>query len=439
MKSLKSSENIFVNLSNQIISALLFVALLYSLAGCVPAPVAEQATDYPAPLGPTTVARTPLSTEDYPAPVETPTEAIWISPTPTIFITPTPTVYVAPTFPPPTPEAAAFPETPLAPAGLAATLHHGDIWLVAPGQEPEQITAYGDVFVLFDWNWNASLLLFGRGRVLQPEFSGGDTTQLWVVEVNTRQSQQLTDTNLVSSVAWSPVDDRFAYCDHANVLRVVKFAGPVNPTELLDLTGNTTGTLENVLCGFNWSPDGSAIALPTYTADMIDSDGLKYSVLGVWWLDENRLQVFSTAKDESHFSPMWSTDGQHILFLLNSSGTQTGDNPWWNIVDVVNEEIKALKDTPIGAAEVSRSCCINMVVYRIGADIYTMDFEGHFSFVGQGSEISWLADGKTVLYRVADGNLRLVSPDLAGQQIQLTAGGSHYAYTFYTYPEYLFP
>jgi hypothetical protein len=298
---------------------------------------------------------------------------------------------------PPTPEAAPFPKTPPAPAGLAATLHNGDIWLVAPGREPEQITTFGDVFVLFDWNWNASLLLFGRGRVLQPEFSG-DTTQLWVVEVGTRQSQQLTNTNLVSSAAWSPVDDRFAYCDHKNVLRVVKFAGPVNSTELLDLTGNTIGTLENILCGFNWSPDGSAIVLPTYTADMITSDGFKYTVLGMWWLNEDRFQVFSTVKDEAHYWPMWSTDGQYVLFLRNFSDPQLmgSRNEQWNVVNVASGEIKVLEDAPISAAEISRSCCINMVAYRVGADIHN-GLRRSLLLVGQGSEISWLADGKTVL------------------------------------------
>jgi hypothetical protein len=172
---------------------------------------------------------------------------------------------------------------------------------------------------------------------------------------------------------------------------------------------------------------------------MIDADGLKYTVLGVWWLDENRLQVFSTAKDEAHFWPIWSTDGQYILFSLISDNPQAQDEPWWHIVNVINGEIKALENTPISAEEVSRSCCINMVAYRVGADIYIMDFEGRFFIIGQGSEISWLADGKMVLYRAVDGAWQFASFDLAGQQVQAAAGGQHRSYPVYASPEYLFP
>jgi hypothetical protein len=54
-----------------------------------------------------------------------------------------------------------------------------------PSDEPT-LTRF--VSVLFDWNRNASLLLFGRGLLQQAAAFGGLTTELWVIDVGTRQS-----------------------------------------------------------------------------------------------------------------------------------------------------------------------------------------------------------------------------------------------------------
>ena len=50
-----------------------------------------------------------------------------------------------------------FPETPPLPAGKAATLHNGNIWLVAPGRGPETLMDFGDVTAIFGWNRDGTL------------------------------------------------------------------------------------------------------------------------------------------------------------------------------------------------------------------------------------------------------------------------------------------
>jgi hypothetical protein len=315
-----------------------------------------------------------------------------------------------------------LPDTPPVP-GKAATLHNGNVWLVEQGHVPEAVTDVGDVAAIFGWNWDGTKLLLGRGRhVLGGDI--GDTTELWVLDVASRQSKQLTTSNLVAAASWSPVDDRIAYCERGDVLTVAT------------LEATVLHQLKSVGCSFTWSPDGSVVAIETYTPDMITDDGLKYSVLAVWWLSNEKLQVFSDAKDEAQYWPVWSTDGSRILFQRDYYEPSKQDENGWHVVEVTSGLIRRLDNTPVSAEEIRRSPQADQVAYRVGPDLYVMDFEGRIDLVTPGHSPIWAPDGKTLFYRGTDNGFQVIAieTDVTGH----TVGGAWPSPGLYIRPEYFF-
>jgi hypothetical protein len=308
---------------------------------------------------------------------------------------------------------AAIIETPPYPAGSAATLFNGDIWLVEPGVEPQALTNLRDVSAIFGWNRDSTRLLLGRGSTRHPD--AADTTDLWLLDIQRRQTIQLTFGQTILSAAWSPVDDYVSYCDENNVLTVTTQGGEL------------VSQIDKVLCGFTWSPDGAAIAVSTYTMEMIDNDGLQFTVLGVWWLVDDRLQVFSNARDEVQIWPIWSIDGQVIVFQRISYDPEKYDLGWWHILNVTTGETVTLGNSLMSAEEISRSPYSDRIVFRLGQDIYLMDFAGRYEIIGEGSMPIWLPSGNELLIRTVDGSLQIIDTDvvISGE----ITGGQRYAYS----------
>ncbi|RMF32281.1 MAG: hypothetical protein D6759_08690 [Chloroflexi bacterium] len=307
--------------------------------------------------------------------------------------------------------------------GRAATLWQGDIWLVEQGRAPRPLTHLGDVAAIFGWNQDGSRLLFGRGRIERPHLVG-DTTDLWIADVGTQQVTQLTASGKVKAASWSPVDDRIAYCELGDVLTVV------TPE------GEALHRLEFAICDFTWSPDGSVISLPTYTPSMVDIDGLKATVLLVWWLEDGKLQTVSDSEDETHAWPIWSTNGQRILFLRDYYAPDEQMLSGGYIWDVLSNQVKYLEGVSPSAEEMSRSPRSDLVAYRMGFDIFVMDFEGRIEPVGRGRSLLWLPDGRTLLYRDMNGNFQTVTLDV--EVVESAVGGQRPAPGLYLQPEYFF-
>ncbi len=295
-----------------------------------------------------------------------------------------------------------LPENPPLPVGQAATLHDADIWLVEPGVQPKRLTDFGDVFLIFDWNREGTKLVFGRDSTEQ---AWGYSTELWLLDLTTGKSRQLTKSGLVRSARWSPVDDRLAYCEYGNLLTVI------------DAAGSVLHTRDQALCMFTWSPDGEAIALATYTPEMVDADGLAFAVLGVWWLADDNVQTFSSAKDEVHSSPVWSMDGQRLLFIrgiFDISEADPADQGLY-LADVSTGRIERVLASPDQAVlGLMRSPQADLVLYRLGTEIYIMDFDGNAELIGQGQPgeyPNWLPDGKSILIRAEKGALEVITSD----------------------------
>jgi len=338
--------------------------------------------------------------------ITTPLATETASPSPTSTLTPSPP----------------FPETPPILDGMATTLYNGDIWLVEPGLHPEALTASGDVTAIFGWNRDGSKLLFRRRSNSQSGLEGG-TTQLWILDMNTRKANRLASGDGVKSASWSPVDDQIAYCTRSDVLSIITL------DEVL------LHQLKQVVCDFTWSPDGMAIAVYAYTPDMIASDGLKYTVIGVWRPAEDRLQVFSDAKEEDHSQAVWSLDGKRVMFVLMYYEPGKQELSGLHVLDVASEQIQRIEsDESSFKLEIRRSPRADLVAYRMDGGIYMTDFEGQSNLIDQGNAPLWLPDGKTLLYRAVDASFQTFSVE--AQVAKSPAGGNQPATGVIIDPEY---
>jgi hypothetical protein len=377
--------------------------VIFSLRGWKESPPTVSNLDLAQPY-PSPEVVTPLDQDTYPPPILT---AI-LSPSPEP-VTPTP--------------APAFPETPPLPAGRAATLFEGDIWLVESGQAPSRLTDFGDVAAIFGWNPGWTALLFGRGRTPQGDF--GDTTELWEIDTIAKQARFLWPGNLVKTARWSPVDeDKIAICEHGHILTVI------------DLQGNLLRKLERAICSITWSPDGAAISLATYTPEMMLGDEVIDTVLSIWWWSEDRFQVFSDVKDEIQDWPIWSIDGKTLIYIRTFYAASEQGLSGIYKADVFGGGTARIEGTSDSAEEMLRSPRADWLAFRLSTDIYVMDFNGQQRIVGQGRKLHWLTDGRRLLFRDLDGHLQIVLLDFDVQDALY--GGERPGTGLYIQPEYFF-
>jgi len=302
----------------------------------------------------------------------------------------------------------------------ALILNNGVIWQ-AGRDRSEALLEFTDVSVIFGWNYDGSKLLFGRGRYpTQGEMS--DTTELWMFDSTSNGSSQLVDSQRIWSASWSPMDDRVAYCESSDAITIISLKGEVFQHR------------ENVGCTFNWRPDGFAIAVEYSSPEMKSPDGLKFSVLGIWWIIKDELQLFSEESDENQYNPIWSIDGQKIMFERVDYGPNR-DAAGIYTADVDTGDIKHLDGTSVTMRGMVRSPRTNLVAYEDDGQVIIMDFEGGIEFIENGGFPFWLPDGKTLFYWDGVGNQMNIE-----FQIDLkdeTVGGWQYSYPLHLQPEFI--
>jgi Tol biopolymer transport system component len=305
----------------------------------------------------------------------------------------------------------------------ALMLLESDVWKVEGDYPPEALTSLDDVSALFGWNWDRSQILLGRSR-------GGDgapfTTDLWLVDNTLRQVRRLTRSMLVASASWSPVDDRVAYCERERGLKIVT------------LEGTVLQRLENALCNFVWSPDGKSIAVQACTPGVNHADKNDLCDLAVWRLSDNTLQRFGSASRNLELSPIWSTDGQQILFQRRSDGSSgEGETAGWYLLNTQSTEIRHLQDTPACATEIRRSPRADQVAYCVESNVYVMDFRGRSRWIAPGHSPVWAPDGKTLIYRDLDHQFHTSFVDT--HVMAYAVGGDRPAPGLSTFVEYFWP
>jgi hypothetical protein len=164
--------------------------------------------------------------------------------------------------------------------------------------------------------------------------------------------------NLVKTARWSPVDDdKIAVCEHGNILTII------------NLQGTPLHKLERAICTFTWSPDGAAISLGTYTPDMVSGDGLTATVLSIWWLSDNKVQVFSDAKDEVQSWPIWSIDGKALIYLRTFYAASEKGLSGIYKAEVFGERTNRIEGTSSDAEEMVRSPRTDWLAFRLSTDI----------------------------------------------------------------------
>ncbi len=334
-----------------------------------------------------------------------------------------PSATLPPAGPPATPPPP-FPETPPLPDGFkAAALHGGDLWLLDPKAAPVQLTELGDISVIFSVSSDGTRMLFGRGRYPTSEYSG-DTAELWLLDLGSGEARQFYPGQLVQLAAWSPAADRVAVCEYPNVLKI------------LGMDGQMLHQMPDAICGFTWSPGGEALAVPTFTPEMVSpEDGLLYTVMAIWWPGENRLQRLSEESGEVHGLPIWSTDGTQLMFD-RSYYLDVDKQPLSgaHVYNLSTGQITRLPSATPGAYGYTRSPKADRVAYILGEDVLVMDFEGNSEPAAKGSAPIWLPDGRTLLYRAPDGSLEtvVIETDLLDRAVS----GQTVASGFYVRPQY---
>jgi hypothetical protein len=272
-------------------------------------------------------------------------------------------------------------------------LDHGRLWLLPPDDQAKTLTDFGDVAAIYGWNHDGSKLLFGRGLYeTRGEFA--KATELWVYDAHSKEAYRLVDSRQIWSASWSPVDDLVAYCEY----------GETPTVSIVSLDGKVQQKRNEFLFSdLAWSPDGSAIAVSYSGPNMVDYD-TRYSVLGIWWLEKDELQLMSDATREAQYFPIWLMDGNNILFTRIFGPGSSGGESGLYIVDIQSRQMVPLQNGPKSIVNtIIRSPRSDSFVFWMGYDVYAMELGKEPVLIGKGSKPIWHPNGQTIFYTGENG------------------------------------
>jgi TolB protein len=191
-----------------------------------------------------------------------------------------------------------------APSGISSTLPPSKI-LPTSVQQLQQVQKYAEPPKL-------------SGKVVYQSNTVAPSN-IFVLDLNTLQSKQLTNDNNSIEPTWSPDGSKIAYaCGTGTGIRQLC---------IMDSDGNNKRTLTNSASskwGANWSPNGKQIAFV--------SNEIPYAHIFIIDLDSSKISRFLQNSPGNESSPKWSLDGQWIaytsdrkgfnLFMSKNDGTQ---------------------------------------------------------------------------------------------------------------------
>ena len=268
-----------------------------------------------------------------------------------------------------------------------AILNQGNLWIVSSEKQSEKAPGIDDIAVIYGWNYDGTKLLLGRGLYeTGPEMA--KATELWVYEVAMGKVFRLVDSQSILAASWSPIDDRIAYSEYGDppVIAIVSLDGVIQQKR------------KNLYPGIAWSPDGSAIAVRYSDPEMNTLDTI-YPVVCIWWLEKDELSVANNIKRENHSAPIWTMDGEYLVFHRTfDPNSDQGQNGLY-ILNIKTMEMNLYPNSPkLYAAGLMRSPRSDAFLYRSGVEIYVLEYGKQPFLIGKGSKPIWLTDGKTIIY-----------------------------------------
>jgi dipeptidyl aminopeptidase/acylaminoacyl peptidase len=181
---------------------------------------------------------------------------------------------------------------------------------------PESSDANGDPMVITRYLYKPTA---GEGST---RFNDNRRTHVFVVDVGTRQTSQLTEgTAYEHSIDWAPTGDDIVFvsnreADPDKTFNYDVFTVSARTRQVRRLTSSRSAEYSPV-----WSPDGTRLAFAGTRRDLTSSETTMEDT-HVWVMNADgtgRIEI-GAGIDNRQGEPRWSADGRHVYFSLQERG-----------------------------------------------------------------------------------------------------------------------
>jgi len=194
-----------------------------------------------------------------------------------------------------------------------------DLWIVDRNGEDQRLllNCGQDLCGEPAWSMDGQTIAYTR-EIYQAETGGYQPGQVWTVNLETGQTNQLYQSNFAfgHSPSFSPDGKRFASYDANN-----------NGIRILNLTSSQESIVPRVIPGSgDWSPDGSKIIF----TDLLSAENEPFVAVYIVDLETNAVErVLNEGAGDTDFSqPRWSPDGDWVAVSLRPVNSNISKTLW---------------------------------------------------------------------------------------------------------------